>query len=281
MSNCPICNLDPAPNQAGHISREGKRPGIGFYLLLTTVFTTALGLTIYYCLTMAGGMEMPGGWMMSMMWMPMPGQTWLGSTIMFMMMWLAMMVAMMLPSYLPTIRRYHRARRGENERGALASTSLVMAGYFFVWSAAGAVIYIVGTALAMATMRWITLSRSMPFLIAATICIAGGMQFMPWTTFSLRECHGSLACGASISPRGAWSAWRGGIRSGISCVTFCCGPTLILLALGMMNPAVIVLVTVVIAMEKLMPKPERIVRLSGIIAVIAGLIMISRLALIA
>jgi hypothetical protein len=54
---------------------------------------------------------------------------------------------------------------------------------------------------------------------------------------------------------------------------------LVLLALGMMNPAVIVLVAVVIAMEKLMPKPERIVRLSGIIAVIVGLMMISGLTL--
>ncbi len=77
---------------------------------------------------------MPGGWTMSMMWMPMPGQTWLGSTVMFMVMWLAMMVAMMLPSYLPMILRHHRARRGENDRRALASTFLMMAGYFFVWA---------------------------------------------------------------------------------------------------------------------------------------------------
>jgi hypothetical protein len=50
-------------------------------------------------------------------------------------------------------------------------------------------------------------------------------------------------------------------------------PMLVLLALGMMSPAVIVLVTVVIAMERLLPKPELIVRLSGIVAVIVGLLM--------
>ncbi|HEV2971327.1 MAG TPA: DUF2182 domain-containing protein [Pirellulales bacterium] len=131
----------------------------------------------------------------------------------------------------------------------------------------------------MAAMRWATFSRSMPFIIAATVFIAGCMQFMPWTKFGLRECRGSLACGVSLSRRGAWSAWRVGIRSGISCVTCCSGPTLILLALGMMNPAAIVLVTAVIAMEKLMPKPELVVRLSGIIAMIVGLILISRLVL--
>jgi predicted metal-binding membrane protein len=255
------------------------RAGPGFYVLTTTVFTAALALTIYYCRTMSGGMEMPGDWTMSMMWMPMPSQTWLESTVMFMLMWLAMMVAMMLPSYLPTILRYHRARRTDNDRGVLASTALMMAGYFFVWSAAGAVIHVAGIALAIAAMRWETFSRSMPFIIAATVLIAGCMQFMPWTKFGLRECRRSLACGVSLSRRGAWSAWRVGVRSGISCVTCCSGPTLILLALGMMNPAVIVLVTALIAMEKLMPKPELIVRLSGIIAVIVGLILISRIAL--
>ncbi len=223
---------------------------------------------------------MPGAWTMSMMWMPMPGQTWLGLTVMFMLMWLAMMVVMMLPSYLPTIFRYHRARRSENDGDALAGTSVMLAGYFFVWSAVGGVIYLAGIALAMAAMRWVTVSRSMPMVIAATVFAAGCMQFMPWTKFGLRECRGSIACGASLSRSGASSAWRVGIRSGISCVACCIGPTLILLALGMMNPAVIALVAVVIAMEKLMPKPELIVRLSGIVAVIAGLIMIGRLTLV-
>jgi predicted metal-binding membrane protein len=121
----------------------------------------------------------------------------------------------------------------------------------------------------------------MPLIFAATIIMAGCLQFMPWTKSGLRECRGPLACGVSLLRSGAWSAWRAGVRSGISCVRCCSGPMLILLALGMMNPAVIVLVAAVIAMEKLMPKPELIVRLSGIIAVILGLIMICRLTLFA
>lgn len=262
---------------------QSKQPAVGagpgFYILITAVFTAALALTIYYCRTMSRGMKMPGGWKMSMTWMRMPGQTWLGSTIMFMLTWLAMMVAMMLPSFLPVVFRHHCARRSEDDRGVLASTSLIMAGYFFVWSAAGAVIYAAGIALADAAMRWTAVSRSMPFIFAATVFIAGCVQFMPWTKSGLRECRGSVACGVQSSPSGAWPSWQVGIRSGISCVRCCSGPMLVLLALGMMNPAVIVLVAVVIAMEKLMPKPERIVRLSGIIAVIVGLMMISGLTL--
>jgi hypothetical protein len=43
-------------------------------------------------------MPMPGGWTMSMMWMRMPGQTWLAVAASFTGMWLVMMAVMMLRS---------------------------------------------------------------------------------------------------------------------------------------------------------------------------------------
>jgi len=70
-----------------------------------------------------GGMPMPGGWTMSMAWMRMPGQTWLGATASFLGMWLVMMFAMMLPSLLPMLRHYREAvaRAGEAPSGASRS----------------------------------------------------------------------------------------------------------------------------------------------------------------
>ncbi len=62
-------------------------------------------------------MEMPGDWTMSMAWMRMPGQSWVGAGGTFLGMWVVMMVAMMLPSLgadavaLSAGRRQHRARR--------------------------------------------------------------------------------------------------------------------------------------------------------------------------
>jgi len=44
----------------------------------------------------------------------------------------------------------------------------------------------------------------------------------------------------------------------------------ILLALGMMNPLVIIAVTLVIAAEKLLPRPAIVARLVGVAAIIAG-----------
>src|ERR1700676_2391138 len=102
----------------------GGRP-IGFVVVCTVVFGVSVAATIYFCRSMAGGMEMPGGWMMSMMWMRMPGQTWGGAVAMFLMMWLAMMVAMMLPSALPMLLSYRRALRANGERRLGIPTTLM------------------------------------------------------------------------------------------------------------------------------------------------------------
>src|ERR1700728_4631515 len=80
----------------------------GVYLAATVVFAVTAGYTIYACREMSGGMQMPGGWVMSMMWMPMAGQSNLAAAGMFIAMWTAMMVAMMLPSAMPMILLYRR-----------------------------------------------------------------------------------------------------------------------------------------------------------------------------
>jgi predicted metal-binding membrane protein len=86
-----------------------------------------------------------------------------------------------------------------------------------------------------------------------------------------------MSCRISKSNGDPRSALRAGLDSGVCCVTCCSGPTLLLLALGMMNPAVIVLVAAMIALEKLMPKADRILHLSGVLALLAGAMIIGRL----
>src|SRR5450432_4090 len=76
--------------------------------ILALIFVASAAATIAWSISMSaiGGMPMPGGWTMSMTWMMMPGQTWLGAIASFLGMWLVMMVAMMLPSLAPMLSRY-------------------------------------------------------------------------------------------------------------------------------------------------------------------------------
>ncbi len=47
-----------------------------FFVFSGLVFAVSAVATVYFCRSMSGGREMPGGWTMSMMGMRMPGQTW-------------------------------------------------------------------------------------------------------------------------------------------------------------------------------------------------------------
>src|SRR5262245_233638 len=97
-----------------------------------------------------GEMPMPGGWTMAMVWMRMPWQTWSDAAMSFLAMWIVMTVAMMLPSLIPMLLRFRGAVAvGPAGEGHLARlTAIAGAGYFFVWTVFGMVLYPLGVMLA-------------------------------------------------------------------------------------------------------------------------------------
>src|SRR6516225_7995813 len=202
----------------------------GFLLACAAAFCASTATTIYFCRSMSGGMEMPGGWTMSMMWMRMPGQTWFASGTMFLLMWLAMMVAMMLPSALPMLSSYRRWWAGEGANGI--STLIVASGYFAVWQSIGLVMYVMCVSWGYTTMRWSGLSRLVPTLIGATLVVSGLAQFSRWKMTALKRCRDPLACAALLTAGGWNNAWWHGLSQGASCAICCAGPMLALLALG-------------------------------------------------
>src|SRR5436305_5727172 len=101
------------------------------YLAAIALFAAAAALTIYYARGMAGGMKMPGGWTMSMMWMMGRGPI---AAMAFIGVWAIMMVAMMLPSTLPMLLLYRRVILFRGEHAAGAKMFLAGAGYFTVWT---------------------------------------------------------------------------------------------------------------------------------------------------
>src|SRR2546425_9402254 len=58
------------------------------------LFVASVGGTVLSSRAMSGGVPMPGGWTLSMMWMPMRGQAGLAAGAAFLGMWMMMMVAM-------------------------------------------------------------------------------------------------------------------------------------------------------------------------------------------
>ncbi len=221
-----------------------------FFGVFGLLFAASATLTIVWCGSMRamGGMPMPGGWTMSMMWMRMPGQSWPGSAASFLAMWTAMMVAMMLPSLVPTLSRF-RARFG----GAL--TAVASTGYFFVWIVAGIAVFAGGVALAAIEMRHAALSRAVPLAGGGIVAIAGSIQFRGWKARHLSRCHDM---GRDMLRPSVSGGLRHGIRLGLRCVCCCANWTAILLVIGMMDLRAMAVVTAAITAERLAPLGERV-----------------------
>jgi predicted metal-binding membrane protein len=248
------------PRQA-MISANAAAPRVRFVAVCVLAFAASVAATIYFCHSMCCEMEMPGGWNMSMMWMRMPDQTWIASATSFLLMWMAMMVAMMLPSALPTFLKTGRQ---------WVSLCHMASGYFAIWLAAGIGIYALGLAFAAAATRSESFSRAVPLLLGASLIAAGAIQFTRWKMTHLLRCRSPLGC-ADSCPQHHETSFRLGCKQGAACCVCCAAPMAIQLALGMMNPLVMIVVAIVIAAEKLLPRPEITARLIGLAAIVAGI----------
>jgi predicted metal-binding membrane protein len=248
-------------NTADH-SDEAASPA-RFIAVCAFAFVAGVITTAYFCRSMSGEMEMPGGWTMSMMWMRMDGQTWFASGISFLLMWLAMMVAMMLPSALPTFLRTRRQ---------WTSLCYMASGYFLIWLAAGAVIYVPGVTFMDFAMRSESFSRAVPWLSAASLFAAGAIQFTPWKLTHLLRCRSSSGCAISCSHHER-SLWLG-CKQGAACFVCCAAPMMVLLVIGIMNPLAMTVIAIIIAAEKLLPRPEITARIVGFAAMLAGFAMV-------
>ena len=208
---------------------------------------------------------------MSMVWMRMPGQTWLGAAASFISMWTVMMVAMMLPSLVPMLWRYRRVVRATSKSRLGWLTALVGVGYFFVWTLVGVGIFPIGVALAAIVMAQPVLARYSAIGVDAVLVLAGVLQFTAWKERQLTFCRET----PDALPSNAGTAWRHGLRLGLHCVVSCAGPTAILLAIGVMELRAMAVVASAITLERLSPAGARVAQAIGVIAVVAGVSLIS------
>jgi predicted metal-binding membrane protein len=254
--------------------RTSEKTFLGVSALL---FAASAWVTIAWCASMLamGGMPMPGGWTMSMTWMPMPGKTWPGATASFLGMWMVMMVAMMLPSLVPMLWRYRQAVGGAGEARLGWLTALVSAGYFFVWTAIGMVAFPLGVALAAMEMRQPALARAAPIAAGVVVLIAGALQFTAWKAHHLACCRPTPGHGSAVAGN-AGTAWRHGLRLGLHCSQCCAGLIAMLLVLGVMDLRAMAVVAAAITVERLAPAGERVARAIGAVVIAAGLFLIVR-----
>jgi predicted metal-binding membrane protein len=208
---------------------------------------------------------------MSMMWMPMAGQSIWGAAWMFIAMWTAMMVAMMLPSAMPMILLYRRAIAFRGEWAPGVRSAVMIAGYFFIWAAFGAATFALGALIAKAEMGSAALSRAVPAIAGVTLIGCGIYQWTPWKSSCLRCCQDPMSLAAGHLHGGFWGSFTLGLHHGTTCAICCWSLMVIQIILGMMNLVVMAAIALVIAIEKLMPRGQAAAKVVGMLAVVAGI----------
>jgi predicted metal-binding membrane protein len=207
---------------------------------------------------------------------PMPGMA-LPATpwITVIAMWWVMMIAMMTPSAAPLVLLYDRVIRHASARGdvRLASPLFLIAGYLATWLvfavAAAALQYALERAgLISAMVLW---SKS-AWLSCVVLVSVGIYQLSPLKHRCLKHCRGPVEFLTRHSRPGAWGAWVMGLEHGAWCVG-CCGLLMALLFVGgVMNLVWIALITLLVLVEKLVPRGMAVGRVAGALLIIWGVV---------
>jgi predicted metal-binding membrane protein len=179
-------------------------------------------------------------------------------------MWAVMMTAMMLPSASPLVLLYAGALRTSGDARVGRKTYAMAAGYVLVWvlfSVAATVLQrVLSTMLVLTPM----MEPATPEAAAILLAVAGLYQLTPLKRACLRVCRSPLPYLLQHWRSGTFGAFRLGAQHGTYCLGCCWALMLLLFAGGVMNLAVIVVLTLWVLAEKFAPLGERTARVSGV-----------------
>lgn len=112
-------------------------------------------------------------------------------------------------------------------------------------------------------------------LVLGAILLAAGLyQFTPLKRVCLRHCRSPLAFFAQHWRDGLLGALRLGILHGAYCLGCCWALFAVLVAVGVMSIGWMLLLTLVVFVEKVLPHGERVATLFGIALVALGAVVL-------
>ncbi len=266
--------VETGPASGREARREAQFVFFGTAGLLFAAATTITILSGAAMETM-GAVPMAGGWLLSGIWLPLCGQSWLDTATCFLGMWLVMTVAMMLPSLTPVLWRYRGAAfaAGTSRPGGFAA--MVGTSYFAVWTGLGLLVFLSGAALAQAAMLWPALGRLGPIAGGLLVLIAGLSQFSRWKAQLLASCRVATPQAILELPH-PLPALRAGALLGLRCCASCIGPMAVLIAGGVMDLQLMIGVTIAVTAERLLPAKARTAEATGLVMAAAGILLLAQ-----
>ncbi|HLZ56247.1 MAG TPA: DUF2182 domain-containing protein [Ktedonosporobacter sp.] len=204
----------------------------------------------------------------------MGGTMGMGATL-FLAMWVVMMIAMMFPTTATMNLVFARVQRDRHRGGwAFVHTWIFVGAYLLIWALFGVVAYLGALAASglAGQVPWIMLNAAR--IGGGIFILAGLYQFTPLKRVCLAKC-----CTPLDFIHGGWrDGSTGAFRMGLGHGMYCLGSNwllfVLLFPLGIMNIAVMAVLTVVIFAEKMFPRGERIAQGVGLALILYGILVI-------
>ncbi len=205
-------------------------------------------------------------------------RAWTGRDFVFMfLMWAVMMVAMMVPSASPMILLHAKVNRQQGDAGAARlGTAAFTLGYLLAWTGFSAVATLLQWGLERLALLSPMMASTSVLLGAGVLLAAGIYQLTPLKAACLAHCRSPLHFVMHHWRRGTRGALVMGLDHGIYCIGCCWFLMALLFVGGVMNLLWIAGLTVLVLLEKVVPRGELVARTAGVGLLVAGGLLLVR-----
>jgi predicted metal-binding membrane protein len=193
-------------------------------------------------------------------------------------MWWVMMIGMMLPSAAPMILTFATLNRGKRNRGQpYTPTALFTSGYLLAWGGFSVLATLAQWGLEQASLLSPMAMKTTSPVLGGVLFIAAGLyQFTPLKHACLSACHSPFDFILNHWRDGVAGALRMGISHGLYCLGCCWILMALLFVLGAMDLLWVAILAAVVLVEKLLPPGVWFARVTGVLLVGWGVVLLSR-----
>ncbi|MFY0990585.1 DUF2182 domain-containing protein [Halomonas sp. C05BenzN] len=201
------------------------------------------------------------------------GVTVWASLALFLVAWQVHIAAMMLPTTLPMVDLFHRVAAGQRHPG-LARISF-LGGYLAIWTLFGIAALLGNALLGQASQHWPWLLQRPEWLAGAVLVLAGAFQFSSLKERCLDKCRQPRSFLLNHYRQGMTGGFALGVRHGAFCLGCCWALMLVMFVVGIANLAWMAPLAALMLVEKVTRHGRRIVRPTGAVLILAGLLVMA------
>jgi len=184
----------------------------------------------------------------------------------YLLMWGVMMVAMMYPSSVPLFRLYAETLEGTTTAGKATRVGAFIGTYALVWTLTGIVPLVVNALVPIGSLA----NAHGGLLMGGSLLLLSGYQLSPYKYRCLRNCRSPLGFLLSHHQPGVRGAVRMSWQFSVFCVGCCWALFAFMVIVGSMNIVWMALIAVVLSLERSVAWGEKLARVVGTLAGIAG-----------